>query len=174
MIVVGAAGVLLSFFPKKALQILSAVLMAASLFAAPLAWSTTPVIGTLNSTIPNAGPDAATDMMFGDGRNVDTTLIQFLEENYGSERWAAAVPNANMAAPIILETGLPVMAVGGFSGTDSILTLEKLKEYIDAGDLRYYVSGREQNIEIDQWVKQNYKAVSYFMDMVIYDLKQPN
>jgi 4-amino-4-deoxy-L-arabinose transferase-like glycosyltransferase len=41
------------------------------------------------------------------------------------------------AAPLILATGKPVMAMGGFSGGDPALPLERLQAMVQSGELRY-------------------------------------
>ena len=57
----------------------------------------------------------------------NSVLYDYLLENYNGERWAIAESSANDAAPIILKTELPAMAIEGVSGNDSILTLENTK-----------------------------------------------
>lgn len=103
-----------------------------------------------------------------------TALYEYLLANYNGERWILAVSSSNDAAPIILETGLPVMAMGGFSGSDSILTLDKFKEYVYSGELRYYYAnssrGQGDSSEIATWVKENGKAVEISNSVTIYDL----
>ncbi len=47
----------------------------------------------------------------------------------------------NEAAQIELATGQPVMAMGGFSGTDPAPTLAQLQEYVGSGRLRYVIVG---------------------------------
>lgn len=45
-------------------------------------------------------------------------LTGYLIGNRGAARFLVAVPNANVAAPLIISTGLPVMAIGGYLGDD--------------------------------------------------------
>ncbi|MEI6101440.1 MAG: glycosyltransferase family 39 protein [Eubacteriales bacterium] len=188
MLVCGAAGLILFLFSCKKredngkkpgrpifLKSAAAVLMACALFIAPIAWSLTPVTQTLNSTIPDAGPD----MNKGFGRNMInngqmSSLEEYIKAHYNGERWALAVSSASQAAPIILDTGLPVMAMGGFSGADQILTLDKLKQYVAAGDLKYYmVTGFSRGgSEINEWLQQNGKQVSLTGGIALYDLSQ--
>ena len=42
-----------------------------------------------------------------------------------------------LAAPIIIQTGEPVMARGGFHGLDPILTPDKLARMVDANEVRF-------------------------------------
>jgi 4-amino-4-deoxy-L-arabinose transferase-like glycosyltransferase len=156
----------------KRLQTFAAILMAGALFIAPFAWSLTPVTQTLSATIPNAGPESNQ----GFARNSETSqnfsqLEQYVVSHYNGERWALAVSSASQAAPIILDTGLPVMATGGFSGADQILTLDMLKKYVASGELKYYMVtgfGRGGS-EISQWLQQNGKEVSLSGGYALYD-----
>lgn len=111
----------------------------------------------------------------GDRTNSNNTVLyKYLLENYNGERWIIAVSSSNDAAPLILETGLPVMAMGGFSGSDSILTLQQFKEYVYSGELRYYYAnssrGQGDSSEIASWVKENGKALELSNGTTIYDL----
>jgi 4-amino-4-deoxy-L-arabinose transferase-like glycosyltransferase len=70
-----------------------------------------------------------------------TKLINFLTANRGSATYLLAVPNANVAAPLILATGQPVMAMGGYLGDDPILTPGSLERLVADGKLRYVMIG---------------------------------
>lgn len=179
MLAAGTAGIFLFSSGKKTARTAAAFLMAGSLFAAPIAWSFTPVFQTINATIPDAGPNADGGTVGSGGMRRggkmewgDSGLNEYLLAHFDGERWAIAVSNANEAAAIILETGLPVMAVGGFSGSDPILTLSALKEYVASGQLRYYrvlgIGGG--NDEITGWVQENGSAVRLGNGETIYDL----
>lgn len=91
----------------------------------------------------------------------DSALISFLEKNNTGEEFLVAVSSASEAEPIILATGKPVMAVGGFSGTNRSLTVEKLEQMVKAGELKYYmVGGRggmggDSSDEVTQWVEEH-------------------
>ena len=50
-------------------------------------------------------------------------LSSYLVANRDAAKFLVAVPNANVAAPLIISTGLPVMTIGGYLGDDPILTL---------------------------------------------------
>ena len=67
----------------------------------------------------------------------DAALIDYLGANRGSTRWLVAVESANAAAGIQLATGEPVMAMGGFSGSDPAPTADELAAYVASGELRY-------------------------------------
>ncbi|TMC04345.1 MAG: glycosyltransferase family 39 protein [Chloroflexi bacterium] len=76
----------------------------------------------------------------GDG-GANSTLTAYLERNKGSATWLVAVASANQAAPIELATGQPVLAMGGFSGSDPAMTVGKLQALVRAGELRYVLVG---------------------------------
>jgi len=164
----GATIAVLLFLNGK--KTIAAALLALALFIAPVAWSITPVIGNMNSHIPDAGPNvltAAAERKDSAARELTT----FIMEHYDGERWALAAPSANAAAPIALETGLPVMAVGGFSGGDNILTVDALKEYIASGSIRYFwITGQQTQGEVYRWVRQHGTAIRLSARVTVYDL----
>jgi 4-amino-4-deoxy-L-arabinose transferase-like glycosyltransferase len=90
-------------------------------------------------------------------------LTAFLSEQYKQEKFLVAVENALIAGPIIIATGKPVMAVGGYLGTDPILTPEALAALAARSDVRFVMTGglsltkRNQpgEIAIREWVQKN-------------------
>lgn len=64
-------------------------------------------------------------------------LVGFLEANRHGERYVLATLNTQLAAPIIIQTGEAVMAMGGFMGTDPILTPEKLARMVEDKQVRF-------------------------------------
>lgn len=75
-----------------------------------------------------------------------------------------AVPSASEAEPIILATGKPVMAIGGFSGNDNTLTVTKLQQMMEQGELKHFLIGGKgdrgnSSNEVTKWVKENGTAV---------------
>lgn len=101
-------------------------------------------------------------MAGGPGGGVSSELVSYLVNHRGSATWLVAVGSAQSASSIILETGEPVIAMGGFTGSDPAMTLAKLKEYFESGKLKYIIVGddnRGANSEITEWVKDNLTAV---------------
>ena len=88
-----------------------------------------------------AGGAAAGGIGGGMGGAVDDALTGYLVENAGTARWIVAVAGSGTAASIQLATGLPVMTMGGFNGSDSTPTLEQLRAYVASGELRYVLLG---------------------------------
>jgi 4-amino-4-deoxy-L-arabinose transferase-like glycosyltransferase len=68
-------------------------------------------------------------------------LIAFLTSQHAGEKFIVAVENALIAAPIIIATGQPVIAIGGYLGTDPILTPATLSRLSRAGVVRFAMIG---------------------------------
>ncbi|NVI91351.1 hypothetical protein [Actinomadura sp. BRA 177] len=87
-------------------------------------------------------------------------MISYLERNQGGATWLVAVSSAQEASSIILETGRPVIAMGGFTGSDPAMTADKLQRYVQDGELRYILlSGRMGpgggSSDVTAWVQQH-------------------
>ncbi|WP_433179786.1 glycosyltransferase family 39 protein [Actinoallomurus sp. CA-150999] len=98
----------------------------------------------------------------GPGGDVSTSLISYLEKNRGGATWLVAVSSAQSASSIILKTGEPVIAMGGFTGSDPAMTVAKLKQYLAEGKLRYVLLGgdnRGGNTTVTDWIKKNLTVV---------------
>lgn len=93
-------------------------------------------------------------------------LVTALWTDAGPYRWAAAVVGSNNAAGYQLATQLPVMAVGGFNGTDPAPTLAQFQQYVADGKIHYFIAGRMMQGEsgsndaaqIAAWVQDNFTA----------------
>lgn len=68
-------------------------------------------------------------------------VVQFLEDGKEGFTWALATIGANRAAGYQLATDDPVMAIGGFNGTDQWPTLEKFQEMVADGLVHYFLPG---------------------------------
>ena len=114
-------------------------------------WASIPVWYGGHTGLPYAGPDLLEDPQRGTSKNMNHLadhLVDYLLANRGDETYLAATLNAQTAAPIILATGEPVMALGGFTGGDPILTVDELAEYVADGTVRYFLlspQGNRQN-----------------------------
>jgi 4-amino-4-deoxy-L-arabinose transferase-like glycosyltransferase len=69
-----------------------------------------------------------------------TSLVAYLRAHRTTERWLVGVPSAGVAEPIIITTGEPVMATGGFIGSDPILNEKSLRAHIKRGRIRYFMT----------------------------------
>lgn len=100
----------------------------------------------------------------GGGTQVTSDMITYLKKHQDGATWLVAVATDQTASSIILESGEPVISMGGWSGTDDAMTLAKLKSLVKAGELHYIVvssdGGQGTNSEIATWVKKHGTAVT--------------
>jgi 4-amino-4-deoxy-L-arabinose transferase-like glycosyltransferase len=107
-------------------------------------------------------------------------LVAILKANASQYRWVVATVNANSAAGYQLATGDPVMAIGGFNGSDPTPTLAQFETMVAAGEIHYYIPGGggpasgsgSTGGEIAAWVNQHFAAVT-IDGFAIYDLTAP-
>jgi hypothetical protein len=109
------------------------------------------------------------------GNSSDTALLQYLVANKGTAKWIVAVNSSQEAGSIEIATGLPVMAMGGFSGSDPTPTLDELKGYVAAGELRFVIASGGMggfgggSSSVSSWVASTCTAVSYGGTASLYD-----
>ena len=99
------------------------------------------------------------------------TLLKTGAANY---RWAAATVGANSAAGVQIASGEPIMAIGGFNGTDPAPTLAGFEADVHAGRIHYFlagggIGGRGPSAAIAAWVARTFTATSVG-GVRIYDL----
>lgn len=110
-------------------------------------------------------------------------LSALLTEDADRYTWTAAAVGSNNAAGYQLASGAPVMAVGGFNGTDPAPTLAQFRELVAAHEIHYFIgggpmmgrhatSGSREAAEIADWVRAHFSPVSVDR-AVVYDLTQP-
>jgi 4-amino-4-deoxy-L-arabinose transferase-like glycosyltransferase len=148
------------------LPVLSAILLAFFLLGSTGWWVNAAQAQTTSQTSANRfgtpGGNAGGGM--GGGEQTDQSLITYLETNQGDYEYLVAVSSSNTAAPIIIQTGKPVMSLGGFLGSAKIVTTtEQVKQLIDNHTVRYFMLGGNQgggqNSVVTQYVQQNCKVV---------------
>ena len=119
------------------------------------------------------------------GTSANESLVELLTQNASGYRWAAATTGSQNAASYQLASELPVMAIGGFNGSDPAPTLDEFKVYVAQGLIRYYIAsggmgggmggaqmgGSSAASEIAEWVAQNYTAQT-IGNTTIYDLHE--
>ena len=105
---------------------------------------------TLAGGDPSAGPARGLGAGFGpggfagfpgDAGGTNQALVDYLLANRGGATWLVAVSSANQAGPLQLTSGVPVMAMGGFMGSDPAPTLEQMQAYVREGRLRFVMMG---------------------------------
>ncbi|MFT3861892.1 ArnT family glycosyltransferase [Micropruina sp.] len=112
------------------------------------------------------------------GASVSSELVALLTANASDFTWVAATTGAQNAASYQLASGYPVMAIGGFNGSDPSPTLEQFQAYVAAGKIHYFIGGGNfggQNggsntaSQIATWVQQNFTATTVG-GTTVYDL----
>jgi 4-amino-4-deoxy-L-arabinose transferase-like glycosyltransferase len=183
------AGVLLAarLRAKSHLSAVSALAAATgtlTLLIAPTIWSAASIeqkdLLALNeddvvrTQIPIAGPDVPSNRVsIGWHRSeglwpansfsatADPQMVDYLESNRGGARFLMATSNSMLAAPLIIDTGEPVMAFGGFHASDPILTPTKLGHLVDDGDVRFFLLWDGSNLaegmdtDVQNWVRES-------------------
>ncbi|MED4227119.1 glycosyltransferase family 39 protein [Neobacillus cucumis] len=143
---------------KRAISIITMAVGVLALVAAPTAWAMTPIEYGGSVTKPFAGPELK-NQHESDGRASNPQLENYLKSNYLEGSYLVATLDAMSAAPFILDTGLPVMAMGGFMGNDPAITVEKLQKMVKDGEVRYFLlQGRSfgnQQSAVLNWIKSN-------------------
>lgn len=167
------------YIPQAAYAAGGAALSAIAMVAAPVAYSLATVNVAHNGSLPTAGPSSMSQPSNNENGQASSALTRYLLANQGDATWIVATSSANESAPIQLSTGRPVMAVGGFNGSDTPLTLEQFQELVRTGKVRYYAmsghglrgGGPGGNNDIAQWVAQTGTKVIYGgNDVELYQL----
>ena len=120
-----------------------------------------------------------------EGSTPSKQLTALLGADASRYTWVAAATGSNSASGYQLATGDPVMAIGGFNGTDPTPTLAQFERYVSEGRIHYYVgggggfgggglgaSGTSTSSQIAAWVKSHFSAVTVG-GATLYDLTSP-
>jgi hypothetical protein len=158
-------------WPARAAAVLGVVAVAATLAgtgAYSVATAATPHRGAIPSVGPASGFGGPPGLL--DITEPGAQLSALLRANAADYTWAAAAVGSNSAAGAQLATGLPVLAVGGFNGTDPAPTLRQFQDDVAAGRIHYFVSGSsgfpmmgraarsgsDDGAQITDWVENNF------------------
>ncbi len=119
--------------------------------------------GLLNASTPSAALTAA------------------LEKDASDYTWIAVTVGANNAAGYQLATGDPVMAIGGFNGTDPWPTLAAFERLVGEHAIHYFIAagsgggpgvgGSAESSEITSWVEGHYSSTTVG-GTTLYDLSK--
>lgn len=142
---------------------------AVAVLLGPAAFTVTTVAVKHTGSIPTAGPQAtAMGGTNNESSEADSALVEYLLENQGDASWIAAAASANESAALQISSGQPVMALGGFNGSDNVLTLAEFKQLVATGKVKYYIAstngmggGPGGSSEILSWVSANGKIIDY-------------
>ncbi|GAA2488078.1 glycosyltransferase family 39 protein [Winogradskya humida] len=120
-----------------------------------------------------------------DAATVSDAMKTLLETNADQFTWVAAAVGSQNASGYQLATEKPVMAVGGFNGSDPSPTLAQFKQYVADGKIHYFIGGSgggfgggnssggsNDSSQISTWVSENYQSQTVD-NVTIYDLTAP-
>ncbi|WP_366557217.1 hypothetical protein [Pseudonocardia sp. SCN 73-27] len=93
--------------------------------------------------------------------------------------WSAAVSTSQSAASLELATGTAVMSTGGWSGSDSAITLAEFQAEVAAGNIHYWIGDGQgggpgggsdsTSSQIAAWVEATFTATTVG-GQTVYDL----
>ncbi|WP_084525853.1 ArnT family glycosyltransferase [Nocardia vaccinii] len=110
-------------------------------------------------------------------------IVAALKNNVSNYTWAAATIGSDNAAGYQLAVGSPVMAIGGYNGTDPSPTLQQFETYVAQRKIHYYIdasvmggmrggstsTGSDTDTRIAAWVGANFTAQT-IDGTTVYDL----
>lgn len=160
----------------------------AALLIGPTAFSLETASRVTSGSLPTAGPSLGGPTMGGpggaggllDSPAVGSDLVTTLTQSATDYTWVAAGVGSQVAAGYQLATGHPVMAVGGFNGSDPSPTLEQFQQYVAEGRIHWFIAGDRQgpggmgaggqtSSQISDWVQENFPAIT-IDGVTLYDL----
>jgi MYXO-CTERM domain-containing protein len=139
-----------------------AVIGGAALLVLPALWALSAVFAPGNLTLPSASlprwlgiDDGRGPILSRDWKALtdDPKLQAFLQQHRGNARFLLAAPNALLAAPVIIGTGQPVMAFGGFFGNDPVMGVDAFAKAVERGEVRFVVLATNRRTrDFERWV----------------------
>ena len=118
----------------------------------------------------------------GLGRNtqVSSALTKLLKDGAAGYTWVAATVGAESAAPLQLASGNPIMAIGGFNGTDPAPTLAQFEKYVSEHKIHYFVGQNQASFgggtgdaaQITAWVAKHFTSQT-ISGITVYNLTSP-
>ena len=100
----------------------------------------------------------------GGNTQVSSTLARLLETGAAGYTWTAATVGSESAAPLQLATGKPVLAIGGFNGTDPTPSLAEFEKLVSEHKIHYFVGQNQASFgggsgdasRITSWVESHF------------------
>jgi 4-amino-4-deoxy-L-arabinose transferase-like glycosyltransferase len=122
------------------------------------------------------------------GSTPSTAVVAALKQGDGYT-WVAAAVGSNQASGYQLATGEPVLAIGGFNGTDPAPTLAQFERYVQQGKIHYLIAGGGEggrggqgglgsnaasstSSQITSWVESHFTTATVG-GVTLYDLSSP-
>jgi len=152
--------------------------------AVPAASSVATAMTPHHGVIPSSDPWGTTGVNFGnflDSPDPSPALVAALRADADRYTWTAAATGSSNAAGYQLASRTPVMAVGGFNGTDPAPTLDQFQQLVSNDRIHYFIggtmrgpmhaaaSGSRQSSDIAAWVAAHFPART-IDGVTVYDL----
>jgi 4-amino-4-deoxy-L-arabinose transferase-like glycosyltransferase len=110
------------------------------------------------------GPGVGIGGGLGGSTLVSSAITKLLTGGAAGYRWVAATVGTESAAPFQLASGEPIMAIGGFNGTDQAPTLAQFKQLVAAHEVHYFIGanghtfggGSGDAAQITSWVQSHF------------------
>ncbi|MGL6234040.1 MAG: ArnT family glycosyltransferase [Segniliparus sp.] len=189
-----AAAVVLLLLPRAARSTRLSLAAAALALLVSLAGAASYVLATVDSPktggSPSAGPNLGpADQGGGWNKSFDVSPELAAMLRGAGTQWAAAVVRSSPAASVELAADVPVIAVGGFGGSDPAPTLDEFVGLVKGGKVHYFLDqvpakndqagkpGRQNDrnqpsAQIEAWAKAHTPAPSVLGGVEVYDLSK--
>ncbi len=136
--------------------------------------------GGFHRAFGGGGPGGGGGGGFLNSSQSNPALTKLLQADASRYTWAAATVNSNNAAGYQLASGEPVMAIGGFNGTDPAPTLTQFETYVSEGKIHYFIasgggfggpggSSGDDASRITAWVESHFTSETVG-GVTVYDL----
>jgi 4-amino-4-deoxy-L-arabinose transferase-like glycosyltransferase len=169
------AGILLMFARKR----LAYITILAAMLVIPMYWTVMTVTTNSNINLPTAytggnqqtgtdGANRSRQQDGGPGSNVNEEMLAYLQAHTADVEYLLAVPSSQNGATFVIETGRPVLYMGGFGGQDEVVTADDLSAMVANGELRFVLYGgdRSSKEDIASWLKTSCSVVTEFSQVL--------
>jgi 4-amino-4-deoxy-L-arabinose transferase-like glycosyltransferase len=135
--------------------------------------------GMPTGTLPTTRQQGAGGLLSGSESTAAITAL--LQQDAGQYTWVAAAVGSNSASGYQLASEEPVLAIGGFNGSDPAPTLAQFQADVATGEIHYFIAGggfggggnqmggSSDSGEIAAWVAANFTATTVD-GVTLYDL----
>ncbi len=166
---------------RRHIALAAVTLGLAAVLAGPTAYAVATIGQPHQGGGPSVGPTEARGGLGSGmwGQTQDDAALDALLRGTTST-WSAATVGSSAAAALELSTDTSVMAIGGFSGSDPVPTLDQFKADVAAHRIGYFVVrngnhgsfGGRGHLDITDWVAATFTPVSTG-GATAYDLSRP-
>ena len=127
-----------------------------------------------------AGRGFAGGGSLGRDTQVNSALTKLLKDGAAGYTWVAATVGAESAAPLQLASDDPIMAIGGFNGTDPAPTLAQFEKLVSEHKIHYFAGQNQASFgggtgdpaQITAWVQKHFTSQTT-AGITVYNLTSP-